>query len=158
MEDASQALGSPQIAGLLVDPKGTGATAYRSAGYAAGPAGPATAVALQRVTGRGRRKDQQSLRDVVFDTPHLGGGLLALTEQDLALVAGRGYSKVIARIPRSEIAFAKQYGHAFPTTAPFVIVFKNGHGWYFEVRWNRVRAAKKILPLLNAEQPTASQS
>ncbi len=150
MVDASQTLGSPQIAGLMVDPKGYGAAGYAAAGHALGTAG------MAAPGGRARR--DQSLRDVVFDTPRPWSGLLALTEQELALVAGRGYSKVIARVPRSEIAFAKQYGHAFPASAPFVIVFKNGHGWHFEVRWTHARAAKKILPLLNAEQQAASQS
>lgn len=40
--------------------------------------------------------------------------------------------KVIARMPRSELAFAERYGSGFPATASLVITFKNGHGWYFE--------------------------
>lgn len=147
-------LGSPQIAGLLVDPKGYGASAYRSAGYAAGPLGPAIAAGLQRIARRGSRKAKESVGDVVFDALSPGGGLLALTEQELALVAGKGYSKIIARVPRSEIVSAQRLGRGFPNpTFPLVIVFANGHGWYFEVRWNRAHAARKILPLLNAEQP-----
>lgn len=157
MVDASQTLGSPQIAGLLVDRKGYGASAYRSAGYAAGPLGPAIAAGLSRVARRGRRKAEESLGEVVFDTPSPGAGLLALTEQELALLAGKGHSKVIARVPRSEIVSAKRLGRGFPNpTFSLVIVFANGHGWYFEVRWNRARAARKILPLLNAEQPAAA--
>ncbi|HUD79468.1 MAG TPA: hypothetical protein VMR00_16580 [Streptosporangiaceae bacterium] len=159
MVDASQILGSPQIAGLLVDRKGYGASAYRSAGYAAGPLGPGIAPALQRLTGKGRRKGEESLREVVFDTPSPGAGLLALTDQELALVAGRGYSKVVGRVPRSEIVSAARLGRGFPNpTSALVIVFANGHGWYFEVRWNRGGAAKKLLPLLNAQQPSVSRS
>ena len=159
MVDASQTLGSQQIAGLLVDPKGYGASAYRSAGYAAGPLGPAIASALQRFTGKGRRKGEESLREVVFDTPSPGGGLLALTDRELALVAGRGYSKVVGRVPRSEVVSAVRLGGGFPNpTFALVIVFTNGHGWYFDVRWNRGRAAKKFLPLLKAERPSGSQS
>ena len=159
MVDASQALGSPQIAGLLVDRKGYGASAYRSAGYAAGPLGPAIAPALQRLTGKGRRKGEESLREVVFDTPSPGSGLLALTDQELALVAAPGYSKVVGRVPRSEIVSAARLGRGFPNpTSALVIVFTNGHGWYFEVRWNRGGAAKKLLPLLNAQQPSVSRS
>ena len=154
MVDASQVLGSPQIAGLIVVPKGSGASAARAASMGSGGllTGPVVATALKQL------KRQSQLNDVVFDTPHPGGGLLALTAQELALVAGRGHSKVMARMPRSEIVFAKKFGMAFPTTAPFVIVFKDGHAWYFEVQWNRWRAAKKILSLLNAEKPVASQS
>jgi hypothetical protein len=159
MVDASQILGSPQIAGLLVDRKGYGASAYRSAGYAAGPLGPGIAPALQRLTGKGRRKGEESLREVVFDTPSPGAGLLALTDQELALVAGRGYCKVVGRVPRSEIVSAARLGRGFPNpTSALVIVFANGHGWYFEVRWNRGGAAKKLLPLLNAQQPSVSRS
>jgi hypothetical protein len=159
MVDASQILGSPQIAGLLVDRKGYGASAYRSAGYAAGPLGPGIAPALQRLTGKGRRKGEESLREVVFDTPSPGAGLLALTDQELALVAGRGYSKVVGRVPRSEIVSAARLGRGFPNpTSALVIVFANGHGWYFEVRWNRGGASKKLLPLLNAQQPSVSRS
>lgn len=158
MVDASQALGSPQIAGLLVDRKGFGASAYRSAGYSAGPLGPGIAAVLRRLTGKGRRKGEESLREVVFDTPSPGSGLLALTDQELALVAGPGSSKVVGRVPRSEIVSAARLGRGFPTTSALVIVFTNGHGWYFEVRWNRGRAAKKFLPLLNAQQPSVSRS
>lgn len=155
--DASQTLGSPQIAGLLVDRKGYGASASRSAGYAAGPLGPGIASALQRLTGKGRREGEESLREVVFDTPSPGSGLLALTDQELALMAGHGHTKVVGRVPRSDIVSAVRLGGGFPTSA-LVIVFTNGHGWYFEVRWNRARAAKKFLPFLNAQQPSRSQS
>jgi hypothetical protein len=159
MVDASQALGSPQIAALLVDRKGFGASAYRSAGYAAGPLGPAVATVLQRLTGKGRRKGEESLREVVFDTPSPGAGLLALTDQELALVAGQGYSKVVGRVSRSDIVSAARLGGGFPNpTFALVIVFANGHGWSFDVRWNRGRAAKKFLPLLKAEQPSVSRS
>jgi hypothetical protein len=148
--DASQVLGSPQIAGLIVMGKGSGASAYRAVSIG----NPIEATSIRQGQEAIRRR-RQPPSDVVFDIH--GGGFLALTAQDLALVGGRGYSKVVACMPRRESAFAKQYGSAFPTTAPFVIVFKNGHGWYFEVQWNRWRAAKKILRLLNAEQQ-ASQS
>jgi hypothetical protein len=159
MVDASQTLGSPQIAALLVDRKGYGVSAFRSAGYAAGPLGPAIAPMLQRLMGKGRRKGEESLREVVFDTPSPGAGLLALTDQELALVAGTGYSKVVGRVPRSDIVSAARLGRGFPNpTFALVIVFANGHGWYFEVRWNRARAAKKFLPLLQAEQPSVSRS
>src|SRR5580658_1599137 len=159
MVDASQALGSPQIAALLVDRKGFGASAFRSAGYAAGPLGPAIAPLLQRLMGKGRRKGEESLREVVFDTPSPGAGLLALTDQERALVGGRGYSTVAGRVPRGDIVSAARLGGGFPNpTFALVIVFANGHGWYFEVRWNRGRAAKKFLHLLKAEQPSVSQS
>lgn len=149
--DASQVLGAPQIAGLVVMGRGAGASAYR----AASGANPIEATSIRQGQEAIRRRHQPP-SDVVFDIH--SGGFLALTAQELALMRGRGHSKVVARMPRSEIEFAKQYGRAFPTTAPFVIVFKNGHGWYFEVQWNRWRAAKKILRLLNAEQQAASQS
>jgi hypothetical protein len=155
--DFSKVIGSVPVAELLVMPKGFGASAYRSAATAVGPAGQAL---LPAVSAAGRRKRQALPGDVVFATPRFGGyGLLALTENDLVLVTGprNGEHKVIGRMPRSEIVFAQQYGNGFPTTAPLVIVFKNGQGWDFEVQWNRWRAAKKILPLLKAGEQAAQQ-
>ncbi len=156
--DASQVLGSPQVAGLIVVPKGFGASAFRAVSIG----NPAVATSLKQVMERSRRRGQQALSEVVLDTPRFSGyGLLALTAQELALVSGPRHAvhKVIARMPRSEIVFAGRLGHGFPNpTFPLAIVFKDGHAWYFEVQWNRWRAAKKILSPLKAEQEAARQS
>jgi hypothetical protein len=155
--DASQVLGSAPVAELLVLPKGSGASAYRSA-VGVSPAG---AAFLPLVMKAGRRRRQAPPGDVVFNTPRFGGyGLLALTTKELVLVTGprNRVHEVIGRMPRSEIVFAERYGNGFPATAPLVTVFKNGHGWHFDVQWNRGRAVKKILPLLKADQQAALQS
>lgn len=80
------------------------------------------------------RRRGPSCRATWCSTLRPGSDLLALTAKELALLSGRGYSKVMARMPRSEIMFAKRYGSGFPATAPLVVVFKNGHAWYFEVQ------------------------
>ncbi len=151
-------LGSPQVAGLIVVPKGFGASAYRAVSIG----DPMVATPLLKMTERNLRTGRQQLSDVVVDTPRFTGyGLLALTEQELALVSGPGHAvhKVIARVPRTEIVFADRVGHGFPNpTFSLVVVFDKGHAWYFEVQWNRWRAVKKILPLLKAGQQAASQS
>jgi hypothetical protein len=155
--DVSQVIGSAPVAALLVVPKGFGASAARSA-VGVDPAGAAFLPLVVRAGARGRQAPPSG---VVFDTPRFGGyGLLALTEKEIVLAAGprNRVHKVIARMPRSEIVFAERYGNGFPTTAPLVVAFKNGHGWYFEVQWNRGRAVKKILPLLKADQQAALQS
>jgi hypothetical protein len=116
MLDASQLLGSAQLAGVIVVPKGTGASAAR-AGANVDPGG---AAYLPLVMRRGGRGSQPVPSDVTFATPRFAGyGFLALTAQELALVYG----------PRQR-----------------------------EVQWNRWRATRKLLPLLKAEQPVATQS
>lgn len=145
--DASQVLGSPQVAALIVVPKGFGASTLRTAANA----NLAGAVALPLVMKAGRRGRRAAPSDLVLATPRFSGyGLLALTAHELALVTGprNREVKVIARRPRNEIVFAERSGR-FPTSH-LVIAFRNGQGWYFEVQWNRWRAAKKILPLLQA--------
>jgi hypothetical protein len=77
--DASQALGSPQIAGLIVMGKGSGASAYRAVSIG----NPVQATSIRQGQEAIRRRNQPP-SDVVFDIH--GGGFLALTAQDLALV------------------------------------------------------------------------
>jgi len=154
--DAAQVIGSEPVATLIVVPKGFGTSAARSAG-AVNLVGGAILPLIMKAS-RGRKKPPS---DVVFDTPGFGGkGLLALTATELVLATGSRSRepKVIARRPRSEIAFAERYGTAFPTSAPLVIAFKSGHGWYFEFPWTHGRAARKILPLLKADGQAALQS
>ena len=156
--DASQVLGSPQVAGLIVVPKGFGASTFRAGSIGT----PVVTTSLRQMMERSHRRGQQALSEVVLDTPRFSGyGLLALTAQELALVSGPGHAvhKLIARMPRSEIVFADRLGRGFPNpTFPLAIVFKNGHAWYFEVQWNRWRAAKKILSPLKAEQQADPRS
>lgn len=154
--DASQVLGAPQIAGLIVVPRGFGAAALRTASNEIGT-GLANAVgaSLNQAMLRSSRRKGQELGDLVFDTPRFTAyGLLALTAQELALTTGPRHRaiKVLARMPRSEIVFADRLGHGFPTTFPVVIAFRNDHAWYLEVQWNRGRGLKKILSLINTER------
>jgi hypothetical protein len=160
--DASQVLGSPQLAGLIVVPRGFGASAVRAASNDIGTGlSNAVGASLNQAMQRTRGRRQQAVGDVVFDTPRFAGyGLLALTAQELALVTGPRHPaiKVLARMPRDEIEFADKLGHGFPTTFPLAIAFRNGRAWYLEVQWNRWRGLKRILALINAEQPAVSHS
>ena len=114
--DASQVLGSPQVAGLIVVPKGFGAST------SAGDIGtPVVTTSLREMMERSHRRGQQALSEVVLDTPRFSGyGLLALTAQELALVSGPGHAvhKLIARMPRSEIVFADRLGLDLRTHLP----------------------------------------
>jgi 8-oxo-dGTP pyrophosphatase MutT (NUDIX family) len=78
--DASQLLGSAQIAALIVVPRGFGASAARSA-MRIDPAGAAFLPLVMRAGRRGRQAPPGS---VTFDTPRFGGyGLLAVTVQEV---------------------------------------------------------------------------
>jgi hypothetical protein len=112
--DASQVLGSPQLAGVKVNPRG--AAWRRSArGSLLAPLG-ALIVFGRRPTGGPAQ------------TPQFGAqALLAVTRDDLALVTA---GKVIARVPRSELSTV-DLGRGY--VKPLTICFRNGGTWRLEV-------------------------
>ncbi|HEY2507072.1 MAG TPA: hypothetical protein VGI58_11185 [Streptosporangiaceae bacterium] len=90
------------------------------------------------------------------DTPNIGRvGLLALTENDLALVRVRqgfpGFKvarDVVARVPHSSIASA-ELGKSTLLAPPLTITLTDGTMWNLEVLKVDTKRARKLLELLD---------
>jgi hypothetical protein len=126
--DASQLLGSQQIAGVKVNPRGRakktgGAVAGGAAGLLAGKLGARIAL------GATDKSPHQ--------TPQFGRlGYLAVTAEDVALLRTKSGlvsvtpSEVLVRVPRSEVA-SIDYGTGL--VPPLHIEFSNGERWALEI-------------------------
>jgi hypothetical protein len=137
--DASKVLGAAQIIGAIVNPRNTARmTLGGSLGVVAGTA---------------------MLRNMTVDkadTPDIGRvGLLALTEDDIALVKVRqgfpGFKvtdQVVARVPHSSIASA-ELGKSTMLAPPLTITLTDGTTWNLEVLKVDTKRAKKLLELLD---------
>jgi hypothetical protein len=130
MADASQVLGSPEVAGTFLNPKGTlkkkaTASAGRAVGGLVGAVGSNLAQSHQKQEGT---------------TPDFGQvGYLAVTADELALVRGKiGAIKpkirdeVLARRPRSDVQSVELEGGKL-IKADLTIQFADGGAWEFEV-------------------------
>jgi hypothetical protein len=135
--DASQLLGSPQLAGVKVSPRGlTKSTALGSAGLGVGGllGGAISATAGAKA---GRRQAETG-----SDTPKFGRvAYLAVTQEELALIKLTGLAtfkldEVIARVPRSDVASAEIGRSLAPS---LTITFGSGGSWQLEV----ARVSKK---------------
>jgi hypothetical protein len=135
--DASQLLGSPQLAGVKVSPRGfTKSTAAGSAGIGVGGI-LGGAISATAGTKAGRRQAQMTSA-----TPNFGRvAYLAVTEEELALIKLTGLAtfkldQVIERVPRSDVASAELGRSIAPA---LTITFDNRGSWQLEV----ARVAKK---------------
>jgi len=135
--DASLMLGSPQLAGVKVSPRGFAkSTAAGSAGLGVGGilGGVISATAGARA---GRRQ-----AEMAAETPKFGRvAYLAVTAEELALIKLTGLStfkldQVIARVPRTDVASAELGRSLAPS---LTITFGNRASWQLEV----ARIAKK---------------
>ena len=137
-EDASAALGAPQLAGSFVGPKGlTRSMTARAAGGAVGAA----------ISGGGAGAE---------GTPHFGRvGYLAVTEGELALVKTKSAmlglkmkptDEVLARVPRSEIASTELDKGALKSALK--IEFTGGGVWEFEVPKANRKTAEQVVSAL----------
>jgi hypothetical protein len=135
--DASQLLGSPQLAGVKVSPRGfTKSTAAGSAGIGVGGilGGAISAAAGAKA---GKRQAQMA-----SETPKFGRvAYLAVTEEELALIKLTGLAtfkldQVIERVPRSDVTSAELGRSIAPS---LTITFGNRGSWQLEV----ARVAKK---------------
>ena len=142
--DASQMLGMPQIAGVLVNPRGlASATAAPTALAAGGPlVGTLAAGVIQDAESDPGREE----------TPRFGrAAWLAVTERDLALVKLKGLVKakldeVIAKISREDVT-AIELGDG-KLTRPMVIAFADGTHWQLEVAPQLVKRAQSVIEAL----------
>jgi hypothetical protein len=134
--DASQLLGSPQLAGVKVNPLGMARRVSRGVAgqlptrIAYGPSTPTTP-----------------------DTPEFGRlAYIAVTQSELALIKLRSgivrvfLDEVVERIPRSEVASAELGGGVAPS---LTITFSNGEGWTLEVPRPSKGSAKAVVDVLS---------
>jgi hypothetical protein len=136
--DASQILGSPQIAGCKVNPRGTNkSTMARAGGGGAGLGGVVGGVVAGAVAGKKVGAERAQAAATVTPTFHFIGWL-ALTDSELALVSidrkrGLKLDEVLARVPRGDVK-SVEIGKAPPMISkPLIITFTNGDQWIVEV-------------------------
>jgi hypothetical protein len=142
--DASGLLGSAQLAGVKVNPRGY---AWRQARNQSGN------LAADIVLG----SQPQSRR---AETPPLRLAFLAVTESELALVKLRSSkvvrlkaAEIIARVPRSQLQAAELWpGYV----APLTITFTNGDTWQLEVPPPSKSRARTVVRALDGSILTKS--
>jgi hypothetical protein len=148
--DVSALVGSPQVAGTQVSPRGFGKKAIKgNAGmYVGGAVGAAISAYGQHKGGK-----EKARWAAESQTPTFGAhGFLALTEEELALVkmkqglASLKPVEVIARVPRSDVATI-ELGSGVPMS-PLTVSFANGESWELEVPMVSKGKAKNLAGVL----------
>ena len=161
MINASDLLGAPQTAGVVVSPVGS----YRMreqgvvlhGGAALGPRN------IDRLWGKRNAEERRQDAAVSQRTPNCGEwGYLAVTDTELALTttepgtggAGRRLGQLVARVPRGTVAQVELAGgwrHAtfyILGSASLRLTFTDGTSWAFEVnRFSRGRAKRLVRTL-----------
>lgn len=141
--DGSAALGAPELAGTLVNPKGYAkkAVARVAGGQVAGAVGATAAGLLTRSRG-------------VPDLPDFGRvGYLAVSAHDVALVKTKfGWKmtptdQALARAPRSELA-STEFDEG-KMVSHLTLRFSSGQLWEFDVPRSDKKTAKAVLAVLN---------
>jgi hypothetical protein len=130
MGDASNALGSPEVAGAWVNPSGMGKRTINAVAFGQYGTGGSTPTA---------------------ETPNFGGfGYLALSSTELAIVKGkRGLvglkmtDDVVAKVPRTQVA-SVELGEG-KIVAPLTITFGDGGQWNLEVARAHRGAAQRVV-------------
>jgi hypothetical protein len=144
-EDASAALGAPQVAGTLVNPKGLTkkVTASVAGGQVAGVVGN---VAASLATGPAYAGAP--------DVPEFGRvGYLAASDSEIALVKTKSGAlkmkvtdEVLARVPRSDIASCELDEGKLLSKLKFV--FGNGVTWEFDIPRQAKKTAQGLVTAL----------
>jgi len=148
--DASEILGSAQLAGVKVNPRGFGKSAGANfTGMYAGLAG-----AVISTVAAGRAKKQAAEAAAASTAPKFGRlAYLAVTADELALVELKGavgleLNQVIARIPRSEVASAELGGGHTLMSPPLTVTFASGDTWLLEVPRPSKKHALEVVGVL----------
>jgi hypothetical protein len=143
--DASEALGGPELAGTLVNPKGltkkmTASVAAREVGGIAGSMAQSVAMG--------------SLYEGAPEVPQFGRvGYVAVTDTEIALVKTKAGAlkmkvtdEVLARVPRDQIKSAEMdQGRLL---SHLRIVFENGRTWEFDVPKMGKKTAQAVIRAL----------
>jgi hypothetical protein len=142
--DASQVLGSQQIAGARVNPKGFAKkTIARSAGAHAGLVGAA-------VTARSGYKAQQEQAKAALESsaPQFRLAYLAVTADEVSLIrlktgmVSTKLAEVLVRVPRAEVSSAEMGSGLSPS---LTIEFNDGDTWLLEVPRVSKKDAEKLV-------------
>lgn len=150
--DVSAQIGSAQLAGTQVSPRGFGKKAMADGAGVAGGLIPAVIGAA--AAGKAGKKVAQFRAE--SETPKFGRyGFLALTEGELALVkmkqglASLKPVEVIARVPRSDVA-SIELGGGIPMS-PLTVSFANGESWELEVPRISKAKAQNLVSMLDGQ-------
>jgi hypothetical protein len=161
--NASELLGAPQIAGVLVSPPGFFRRKESTPGHASGS--PLLGWIGDKLAGERGRDERRRDAAVSKSTPKCGDwGYLAVTDTELALTtaefrkggAGLKLGQLVTRVPRSTVAQVELAGgwqHAtlyMLSSAPLRIAFTDGTAWAFEVSRYYRRRAKRLVRTLQS--------
>ncbi len=148
--DASEMLGSLQLAGVRVNPWGAMRRAEAHTASAAGGvfvSGRTVVAASDKITGKKGAERREHWAQIAAATPQFGPvGFLALTQSELALLttklkqpASTKLDGVVARVPRGDVVSAELAGgwphvaYYILSAAPLTITFRDGSAWQMEV-------------------------
>jgi hypothetical protein len=139
--DASAVLGHQQLAAATVNPRGHFTRRMSIQGGLVG------GLAGRLMTGKTPGKGQNQ-------TPRFGAAaLLAVTEDELALVGRAKQGGVISRVPLSEVG-GLEYRKGL--VAQLTITFRNGDTWYLEVSPFFKKGAKAVVAVLHDKAGVAA--
>jgi hypothetical protein len=146
--DASSVLGSPQLAGVKVNPRGAGRSKIAAS---AGLGGGVVGAAIGAGAGMKAERKQAQIASA-SETPNFGRlAYLAVTEGELALIKLKSgmvtvhLDEVIARVPRSDVASAELGGGVSPS---LTITFGIGGSWQLEVPRPSKKHAQEVVHAL----------
>lgn len=148
--DASEKLGSPQLAAVKVNARGFGKSKGSSfSGMYGGVIGAGISAA------KGMKAEQQQARIAAeSETPKFGRiAYLTVTADELALIDVRSkvvtvyLDEIIARVPRSEVASVELGGGGI-YSPPLTVTFNSGNKWELEVPKPSKKHAKEVVQAL----------
>lgn len=165
MIDASDLLGAPQLAGVVVSPVGlfrsieSNLTVMSGGVVVPGSTGPAIG---DKLGGKSAAEQRQVDAGASARTPDCGKwGFLAVSDRDVVLtttqppnMVGRRLGALVERVPRDRITGAElEGGWRHPTlylfsSASFRITFADATTWAFEVSRFYRRHAKRVIRTL----------
>jgi hypothetical protein len=148
--DASDVLGIQQVAGTLVNPRGSfhKAMAKSNPGFGGGLSGPVAGMFLKKNIARERVEAAES---TVPDFGH--NGYLALTADEIVLLTTKKGlmsakpAAVLARAPRAEIAGVTLGDGIAPGLS---LLFDDGQAWSFDITPATKKGAKALVDVLSA--------
>lgn len=155
--DASAVLGSPQLAGVKVNPRGLGKAAGARASGAS--VGGAVGAAIGATRGQKAEKEKAEYASA-SQTPEFGRlAYLAVTSGEVALITLKSglvtvkLGEVITRRPRSDVGLA-ELGKGV-STAPLTITLAGGEVWQLEVPGPSKKHAQGVVEALGDSRASA---
>jgi hypothetical protein len=152
--DATQILGSPQLAGVKVNPRGMGkATGAMYGGMYGGVVGAAAGAARSMKANQEKIDYRES-----SDTPQIGRlAYFVVTPDEVALIELKSkivttyLDQVIARVPRAEVESVTLSGGGL-YSPPLTVTFRNGEIWELEVPKPSKKYAKQVVEELGGSE------